>query len=156
MSRYMTTNRTRKVMTLSRRPFLTKVLSSIFTTTSRQSKVKKKCILQIFEHRMFLFRRDRVVAIFLTDNPYQFKNSKQQFQEENIAKLLTKCRPQAKLSDFVDRGYYMKYSDVRMPDAISKWNLMLLEVHRNQRHKDIIVNRQFWEDIGKFLKSKRR
>jgi hypothetical protein len=50
----------------------------------------------------------------------------------------------------------MKYSDVRMPDAISKWNLMLLEVHRNQRHKDIIVNRQFWEDIGKFLKSKRR
>lgn len=57
-------------------------------TTFLWSGARKKCEYSIVISLKF---RDRVVAIFLTDNPYQFKNSKQQFQEENIAKLLTKC-----------------------------------------------------------------
>lgn len=36
-------------------------------------------------------KRDNVVAIFLSDNPYQFKDSKKNYGEDNIAKLLTKC-----------------------------------------------------------------
>ena len=57
---------------------------------------------------------------------------------------------------FVDRGYFMKYSDVRIHPTIKNWNIKVLEVHRNQRHKDIMIKREFWEDMNKFLNSKRR
>lgn len=95
------------------------------------------------------------MAIFLTSNPYQFKNSEKEFSERNIAKLLTKCKSPAS-NNLVDRGYYMKYSDVRMHDNIKRWNVKVLSVHRNQRHKDILIKREFWEDMTKFLNSKRR
>jgi hypothetical protein len=37
--------------------------------------------------------RDRVVAIFLNDNPYQFKTAEKLYGESNIAKLMTKSSP---------------------------------------------------------------
>jgi len=54
---------------------------------------------------------DRVVAIFLTDQKWQFKDSGKIFGEENIAKLLTKIR-----------GYYMTFGDVQINDTIKSWN----------------------------------
>lgn len=88
---------------------------------------------------------DRVVAIFLTDNPYQFRSSEKNFKERNIAKLLTKYR-----------GFSMKFTDVKLNNEIKRWNIKVLNIKRNQRHQDIIVQREFWEDLTRFLNSKRR
>ena len=50
----------------------------------------------------------------------------------------------------------MKYSDVKINDQVKNWNIKVLSIHRNQRHKDIMIKRAFWEDLTKFLNSKRR
>lgn len=83
---------------------------------------------------------DRVVAIFLTDHKWQFKDSGKTFGEENIAKLLTKIR-----------GYYMTFGDVTINETIKSWNTKTLSISRAARHKDILVKQEFWEDMSKFL-----
>ena len=60
------------------------------------------------------------------------------------------------------RGYVMKYSDVTLNETIKGWNtkllnvgLLLTQIGRHQRHKDVMVKREFWEDMTRFLNNPR-
>jgi len=45
----------------------------------------------------------------------------------------------------------MGYEDVPVNKDIKSWNTKILKVNRNKRHKDIIIKKDFWEDMSKFL-----
>ena len=53
------------------------------------------------------------------------------------------------------RGFFMQYSDQKMPSSISTWNVQKLQIPRNQRHHDVNEMSKFWQDLEVFLKRER-
>ena len=49
----------------------------------------------------------------------------------------------------------MKFTDVPIDLSVKPLNTKVLAIHRSQRHGDILISKQFWEDLGTFLNKKR-
>jgi hypothetical protein len=53
------------------------------------------------------------------------------------------------------RGYYMTYSDVKVPPVVNNWNVLKLQLPRNKRHHDVNEMTKFWQDLESHLKRER-
>ena len=49
----------------------------------------------------------------------------------------------------------MHFQDQLLPDITQKWNIKILNLHRNKRHQDVSVQNEFWNDIEAFLKKEK-
>lgn len=49
----------------------------------------------------------------------------------------------------------MKFTDVSIDMSVKPLNTKILGIHRSQRHQDILIAKQFWEDLSIFLNKKR-
>lgn len=49
------------------------------------------------------------------------------------------------------RGFYIRYSDEKVPDAVKAWNVKILTLEKDARHRDEAVLREFWDQLDAFL-----
>lgn len=83
---------------------------------------------------------DRVVAIFITGQTWQFAKYKYSKPEELFQKYA---------------GYFVSYQGDVVPKQIKDWNINEIKVDRgDKRFRDKMVVRDFWIDIEKILISK--
>ena len=68
----------------------------------------------------------RVVAVFLDGNSWQFKDWRE-FMESSSNSEYVKLFMRV-------RGYYLHFSDIAVPENVSKWNVKVLTLERNRRH----------------------
>ena len=79
----------------------------------------------------------RVVALFAQGQDWQFKDWP---SKESIVDIFLKVR-----------GYYMNFADMTPPANVKKWNVKILPVHRNLRHADQSLKKEFWDDMNDFM-----
>ena len=80
----------------------------------------------------------RLAAVFVYNPDYQFKDWKV-FKEESDNKVVNILQRV--------RGFFMTYSDLKVSDNVKKINVNVLNVDRNQRHKDQEIYNMFWEEM---------
>lgn len=83
----------------------------------------------------------RVVAYFAQAEDWEFKGFP---PKESIVDIFLKIR-----------GYFFTFSDLAVPDSISKLNVKVLKVRRTQRYEDQSVKKEFWDDLIDFLNKER-
>lgn len=83
-----------------------------------------------------------VVAVFISGDPYQFKDIERSWEEPSIARLFKRVR-----------AYLLQYKDAVANPTVKQWNVKHLKLDRNSRHTDIAVHRDFLEDFRNFLLS---
>jgi parafibromin len=79
----------------------------------------------------------RVIAVFVQGVEWEFKDWP---KSETIISILLKIK-----------GFYLKYHDSPLNENCRKWNVKILEIHRNKRHFDGSVNNEFWSAMEEFL-----
>lgn len=83
---------------------------------------------------------DRVIAVFTTGQPWQFKN----YQVSNPPLLFQKVK-----------GFFWCYSGDYVPPTIRKWgNVEIVEIDRNRRFKDRQIVEAFWDSLDKAMARK--
>ncbi|EGR26974.1 hypothetical protein IMG5_203730 [Ichthyophthirius multifiliis] len=80
---------------------------------------------------------DRVVAVFVTGQKYQFKSWP---LENNIPTQLDQIR-----------GFYLRYSEQPIPEQVGNWNVKVLDIFRHKRHLDKAAHDLFWIELENFL-----
>ena len=87
----------------------------------------------------------RIVAVFVNGQEWQFKD------------WIDKLGPGKRYVELFlrVRGYYLHFSDQARPEAIGKWNIKLLPLHRNKRHMDVTVYNELWGDLEKFVQKEK-
>jgi len=103
----------------------------------------KKVTFEIYDSIMGFTKKHwrRVVAVFVQGPRYQFKDWPSGNDLVNL--FLT------------FKGFYLKYQDVPMEDNVKRWNVKVMQIHRNKRHFDKTVQHEFWAELDKFLFSSR-
>jgi len=86
----------------------------------------------------------RLVCVICSGNDWQFKGWK---PLQGSGSELSKKELFARV-----RGYYMTYSDSKIPPVIETWNVVKLILPRNKRHHDVNEMTKFWQDFEIFLK----
>lgn len=83
----------------------------------------------------------RTVAVFVQGVDWEFNDWP---KGETIISILLKVK-----------GFYLKYSDMPTNPNVKKWNVEVMEIHRNKRHSDVSVQNDFWSILEDFLKQPR-
>lgn len=83
----------------------------------------------------------RVVAVFVQGSDWEFSDWP---KNETPTSILLKVN-----------GFHLKYSDLPVQENIKKWNVKVLEIHRNKRHIDVSVQNEFWTLMEQFLRQPR-
>lgn len=52
------------------------------------------------------------------------------------------------------RGFFVRYSDEKVPDQVKSWNVKVLTLEREIRHKDEAVVREFWDSLDQILRKR--
>jgi parafibromin len=89
----------------------------------------------------------RVVCVICSGHEWQFKDWKPM---QGSGTELSKKELFARV-----RGYYLTYSDVKVPAIVGTWNVQKLQLTRNKRHHDVNEMTKFWQDLEVFLKRER-
>jgi parafibromin len=86
----------------------------------------------------------RLVAVVCSGHEWQFKGWKPM---QGSGSDLSKRELFARV-----RGYYMGFSDQKPPAQVQLWNVLKLQLPRNQRHHDVNEMTKFWLDLEQFMK----
>ena len=78
-------------------------------------------------------RWQRVVAVFVNGQDWQFKDWKNGQQKRELFARV--------------RAYYMHYTGAKLPPQVMQWNNLKLELQRHKRHHDVNVKNMFWSDF---------
>lgn len=89
----------------------------------------------------------RVVSVICSGHEWQFKDWKSM---QGSGSELQKKELFARV-----RGYYLSYSDVKLPALVNNWNVLKLQLPRNKRHHDVNEMTKFWQDLEAHLKRER-
>jgi parafibromin len=89
----------------------------------------------------------RVVCVICSGHEWQFKDWK---PLQGSGSELSKKELFARV-----RGYYLSYSDVKVPPLVETWNVQKLTLPRNKRHHDVNEMTKFWNDFEVYLKRER-
>ncbi|GAB4817648.1 hypothetical protein N2152v2_004694 [Parachlorella kessleri] len=87
----------------------------------------------------------RVVAVFCLGKPWQFK--KWPFKgagEGDLVETFSRVR-----------GYFLHYSDEKVDPTVKGWNLRVVSVNREGRHRDVTVAQDIWSDLDAFLQAQK-
>lgn len=79
----------------------------------------------------------RVVAVFVSGNDWEFRDWP---KEETTISIFLKIK-----------GFYLKYTETSPPKNVMKWNIRILDIHRNRRHLDVSIQNDFWTLLEDFL-----
>lgn len=82
---------------------------------------------------------DRVVAVFVTGQAWQFKN----YRWSNPNELFQKVA-----------GFYVGYQDEKVPESLGTWNVNVTKLMRNERFKDREAVEYIWNNIERWMVSK--
>ena len=75
---------------------------------------------------------DRVVAVVALGKEWQFKG----WQWSSPVELFSKCF-----------GVYFKWDNEGAPEAVTKWNVSVVDVSRNRRNLDPSTALKFWQHL---------
>lgn len=87
-------------------------------------------------------RIKNVAAMFITNDPFQFRDMQEVWGINAIAKLFKKVR-----------CYLLTFADSQIHKDVQNWNVCILKLNRSARHKDLIVHQEFIHDFKEFLLS---
>jgi len=91
----------------------------------------------------------RVCAVLVTGKKWQFKgypaNQFKGLKENNFSSLFTSLC-----------GFYFHYTSDPVPKEVTEWNVKVIGIDKNNRHKDIAAFREFWTNLDRFLAEKKR
>lgn len=82
---------------------------------------------------------DRVVAVFVTGQAWQFKN----YRWSNPNELFQKVA-----------GFYVGYHDEKVPESLGTWNVNVSKLMRNERFKDREAAEYIWNNIERWMVSR--
>jgi parafibromin len=52
-------------------------------------------------------------------------------------------------------GFYIYYSDEKIPEAVSNWNVRKLALHKDNRHLDMTVLLDLYRHLDTFLSARK-
>lgn len=108
-------------------------------TTFKKSISGKDIIFEIYDSVRGFTKDDwkRVVAVFVSGSEWEFRDWP---KGENTLSIFLKIK-----------GFFIKYSDLPTPPNVLKWNVKILEIHRNKRHNDFQIQNDLWTVLEDFL-----
>jgi len=108
-------------------------------TTFKKNIKGKEVFFEIYNNVRNFEKTDwkRVVAVFVQGVEWEFNDWP---KSETIISILLKIK-----------GFHLKYNDAQLNENLKKWNIKILEIHRNKRHFDGSVNNEFWTLMEEFL-----
>lgn len=87
-------------------------------------------------------RINNVAAMFIANDPFQFRDMQEFWGVNSIAKLFRKVR-----------CYLLTFADSPIHKDVQNWNVCILKLNRSARHKDLLVHQEFMADFKAFLLS---